>query len=137
MPATALMAIHSLNIKPGERITIVAKGSNATEAINCFEELLKGDLLPQSNAEMEQVDTILEENMLKADKIFDSIGLGLIVTNTRGIITVCNKIVEDLMGVRKHHIIGNPVQDILPGIDLNSVSHGIGVLGLKNLMCKI
>jgi phosphotransferase system HPr (HPr) family protein len=129
VPATALMAIHSLNIKPGERITIVAKGSNATEAINCFEELLKGDLLPQSNAEMEQVDTILEENMLKADKIFDSIGLGLIVTNTRGIITVCNKIVEDLMGVRKHHIIGNPVQDILPGIDLNSVSHGIGVFG--------
>ena len=39
VPATALMAIHSLNIKPGERITIVAKGANVTEAIDCFEEL--------------------------------------------------------------------------------------------------
>ena len=38
--------------------------------------------------------------MLKADKIFDSIGLGLIVTNKRGIVTLCNKIVEELMGIK-------------------------------------
>jgi phosphotransferase system HPr-like phosphotransfer protein len=51
VPATALMAIHSLNIKPGERITIVAKGANVTEAIDCFEELLRRDLLPQNPVE--------------------------------------------------------------------------------------
>ncbi|MDD4569528.1 MAG: sigma 54-interacting transcriptional regulator [Tepidanaerobacteraceae bacterium] len=130
VPATALMAIHSLNIKPGERITIVAKGPNVTEAIDCFEELLKGDLLPQSHVELEQVDIILEQNMLKADKIFDSIGFGLIVTNIRGIITMCNQVVEDLMGIRKQYIVGNHIQKIVPGIDLSSASsHGIGIFG--------
>ncbi|HHV18170.1 MAG TPA: sigma 54-interacting transcriptional regulator [Thermoanaerobacterales bacterium] len=130
VPATALMAIHSLNIKPGERITIVAKGANVTEAIDCFEELLKRDLLPQNPVELEQVDDILEENMLKADKIFDSIGLGLIVTNKRGIVTLCNKIVEELMGIKKQYMVGNQIQDIIPGIDLSSASSlGIGVFG--------
>ncbi len=122
VPATALMAIHSLNIKPGECITIVAKGPNANDAIECFEELLKRDLLPQNSAELEQVDDILEENMIKADKIFDSIGLGLIVTNIQGTIMQCNRIVEDLTGINKQHIIGNQVQEVIPGIDLSGGS---------------
>lgn len=122
VPATALMAIHSLNIKPGECITIVAKGPNANDAIECFEELLKRDLLPQNSAELEQVDDILEENMIKADKIFDSIGLGLIVTNIQGTIMQCNRIVEDLTGINKQHIIGNQIQEVIPGIDLSGGS---------------
>lgn len=122
VPATALMAIHSLNIKPGECITIVAKGPNANDAIECFEELLKRDLLPQNSAELEQVDDILEENMIKADKIFDSIGLGLIVTNIQGTIMQCNRIVENLMGINKQYIIGNSIQEVIPGIDLSGGS---------------
>ncbi len=122
VPATALMAIHSLNIKPGECITIVAKGPNANDAIECFEELLKRDLLPQNSAELEQVDDILEENMIKADKIFDSIGLGLIVTNIQGNIIQCNRIVEDLTGIKKQYIIGNLIQEVIPGIDLRGGS---------------
>lgn len=132
VPATALMAIHSLNIKPGERITIVAKGPNVNEAIDRFEELFKRDLLPQSPVELEQVDDILEKNTIKADKIFDSIGLGIIVTNKMGTVILCNRIVEDLMGIEKHYILGSYIQDIIPGIDLTTTSSlGIGVFGLE------
>lgn len=132
VPATALMAIHSLNIKPGERITIVAKGPNVNEAIERFEELFKRDLLPQSPVELEQVDDILEKNTIKADKIFDSIGLGIIVTNKMGTVILCNRIVEDLMGIKKYYILGSNIQDIIPGIDLTTASSiGIGIFGLE------
>ncbi|MCG1012457.1 sigma 54-interacting transcriptional regulator [Tepidanaerobacter sp. GT38] len=128
VPATALMAIHSLNIKPGERITIVARGPNVNEAIDSFEELFRRDLLPQSNVELEQVDDILEENTIKADKIFDSIGLGLIVTNKAGAVILCNRIAEDLIGIKKHYILGSNIQDIIPGLDLTTgLSIGVSV----------
>jgi len=131
VPATALMAIHSLNIKPGERITIVARGPKVDEAIESFEELFKRDLLPQSPVELEQVDDILEKNIIKADKIFDSIGLGIIVTNKAGTVILCNRIVEDLLGVNKHFILGSNIQDIIPGIDITiASSEGIGIFGL-------
>lgn len=131
VPATALMAIHSLNIKPGEPITVVAKGPNVDEAIDNFEELFKRDLLPQSPVELEQVDDILEENTIKADKIFDSIGLGIIITNKAGSVILCNRIVEELIGIKKHYILGSNINDIIPDIDLTAASLEIGVFELK------
>jgi len=134
VPATALMAIHSLNIKPGERITIVAKGPKVDEAIESVEELFRRDLLPQSPIELEQVDDILEKNTIKADKIFDSVGLGIIVTNKTGAVILCNRIVEELMGIDKNHILGcNNIQDIIPGIDLTTTSSiGSGIFRLDD-----
>jgi len=132
VPATAPMAIHSLNIKPGERITIVARGPKANEAIESVEELFKGDLLPQSPIELEQVDKILEQNTIKADKIFDSIGLGIIVTNKTGTVILCNRIAEELIGISKNYILGCNIHDIIPGIDLTtSSSMGIGVFRME------
>ena len=132
VPATAPMAIHSLNIKPGERITIVARGPKANEAIESVEELFKRDLLPQSPIELEQVDKILEQNTIKADKIFDSIGLGIIVTNKTGTVILCNRIAEELIGISKNYILGCNIHDIIPGIDLaTSSSMGIGVFRME------
>ena len=132
VPATAPMAIHSLNIKPGERITIVARGPKANEAIESVEEIFKRDLLPQSPIELEQVDKILEQNTIKADKIFDSIGLGIIVTNKTGTVILCNRIAEELIGISKNYILGCNIHDIIPGIDLTtSSSMGIGVFRME------
>lgn len=117
-PATALMAIHSLNLKPGEQITILASGKNVPEAIDCFIELLQSDLLPRNAAELEKIDDILEENVITADQIFDSIGSGLIVVNDKGIITLCNKMAEELTGFERQYLIGKNVFEVIEGIDL-------------------
>jgi len=57
--------------------------------------------LPQNPVELEQVDDILEENMLKADKIFGQYWPWPYCYHKRGIVTLCNKIVEELMGIKK------------------------------------
>ena len=121
VPATALMAIHSLNLKPGERITILAKGDKGSQAIDCFVKLLQSNLLPQSPTELEQIDSILEENVITADKIFESIGFGLVITCTEGIITMCNSTAENIIGIKKHNCLGKRLDEILPYININRI----------------
>ena len=76
----------------------------------------------------------MEKNTIKADKIFDSVGLGIIVTNKTGAVILCNRIVEELMGIDKNHILGcNNIQDIIPGIDLTTTSSiGSGIFRLDD-----
>lgn len=137
VPATALMAIHSLNLKPGERITVVAKGKNVVEAVDCFDSLLKSDFSPKSDEEMENMDDILEENVLTSDRIFQSIASGLIVVNKKGCITMYNKAAEDITGFRSQEVVGEKIENIIPELDLEGVlKEGREELGSKKVIGK-
>lgn len=137
VPATALMALHSLNLKSGEKITIVAKGKKVVEAVDCFDKLLKSDFSPKSNEEIEKMDNILEENALTSDRIFASIADGLIVVNKKGCITLFNHAAEEITGFAGQEVMGEKIEEIIPGIKLDGVlREGRDELGSKKVIGK-
>jgi len=137
VPATALMALHSLNLKSGEKITIVAKGKKVVEAVDSFDRLLKSDFSPKSNEEIEKMDNILEENALTSDRIFASIADGLIVVNKKGCITLFNHAAEEITGFGAQEVMGEKIEGIIPGIRLDGVlQQGRDELGSKKVIGK-
>jgi phosphotransferase system HPr (HPr) family protein len=137
VPATALMALHSLNLKFGEKITIVAKGNKVVEAVDCFDRLLQSDFSPKNSEEIEKMDNILEENALTSDTIFQSIADGLIVVNKKGCITMFNRAAEEITGFKSHEVIGEKIENIIPGIKMqNILRDGRDELGSKKVIGK-
>jgi len=121
VPATALMALHSLKIKPGEKITLMASGSEADTALDNFSKFLRGDLMPKNNEENEKIDSILEENAITSDIILDNITDGIIVVNRNHIIVLFNKAAEEITGIPRDFAIGNSIDSIIPGTGVESV----------------
>lgn len=121
VPATALMALHSLHIKPGDKITILATGSNAKTALEKFSRLLDGDLTPKDREENEKIDSILEETALTSDVVFDSITDGLIVVDADCTVTAFNRAAEDITGIPRALAIGKNLNFLLPGTGIEKV----------------
>lgn len=124
VPATALMALYSLHIKPGDKITVLATGADAGTALERFSRLLEGDLTPKDLDENDKIDSILEENALTSDVIFDSITDGLIVVDTDSTVTVFNRAAEEITGVPRALAVGKNLNFILPGTGIDRILDG-------------
>ncbi|GAQ25175.1 sigma-54 interaction domain-containing protein [Tepidanaerobacter syntrophicus] len=56
------------------------------------------------------------------EKVFDSLPLGIIITDQEGTIALCNKVAEELIGFKKELIEGSPLQDVIPDVTLGNGS---------------
>ncbi|WP_148865967.1 sigma 54-interacting transcriptional regulator [Thermosediminibacter litoriperuensis] len=124
VPATALMALYSLHIKPGDKITVLASGAGAGAALDRFSRLLEGDLMPKNIEENDKIDSILEENALTSDVILDSITDGLIVVDADCTVTVFNRAAEEITGIPQALAVGKNLNFLLPGTGIEKVLAG-------------
>ncbi|MDN5331072.1 MAG: hypothetical protein PWP45_297 [Tepidanaerobacteraceae bacterium] len=121
VPATALMALYSLRIRPGDKITVYATGTNASTALERFSRLLESDLTPKDHDENDKIDSILEENALTSDVILDSITDGLIVVDSDSTVTVINRAAEEIIGMSRILVVGKNLELLLPGTGMKKV----------------
>jgi phosphotransferase system HPr (HPr) family protein len=134
VPATALMALYSLRIKPGDRVTVLADGSDAGEALERFSRLLEGDLVPKGIEENDKIDSILEENALTSDVILDSITDGLIVVDMDSTIISYNRAAEEIIGIPRALAMGKNLSFLLPGTGIDKVlASGKGEYEIKKI----
>jgi phosphotransferase system HPr (HPr) family protein len=121
VPVTALMALHSLRVKPGDKITVFATGNDAITALEKFAKLLESDLIPENSEDNEKVDSLLEENALTSDLILDIITDGLIVVDANCTITYFNKASEEITKIPRALAIGKNINFLLPGTGISNV----------------
>lgn len=55
-------------------------------------------------------------------KVFDSLPLGIVITDKEGTVALCNKTAEELIGLGKGSIVGSPLQDVIPDVTLGNGS---------------
>ncbi|HEY8347822.1 MAG TPA: sigma 54-interacting transcriptional regulator [Symbiobacteriaceae bacterium] len=63
----------------------------------------------------------LEVKERERDVILDSTHDGMLAVNARGLVTLCNRGAERLLGVRREEVLGRPVTEVIPNTRLDRV----------------
>lgn len=69
----------------------------------------------------EQLLQRLEAKERERDVILDSTHDGMLAVNAQGIVTLCNRAAERLMGICREEVLGRPAADVIPNTRLNLV----------------
>jgi PAS domain S-box-containing protein len=103
----------------GEEIEVIIEGLKAEKAFDEFMQFFNSEL----GKEKEEKDTyeLLRNTSIAYEKIFNSIGSGLVVTDENGVITIFNKLAEGITGISMDEAIGKKIQEVIPGIKIENV----------------
>ncbi len=113
VPLNSILLLISMKIKAKEEFEMLTEGEGAEEASILMAEYLGGDFELDQNA-VGDIDSILQDNILTAENIFDSIANGLIVINENNIVTFFNKEAERIFDVPADRIAGRDIRDVFP-----------------------
>ena len=132
----SVLPLVSLKIKNGEMVEVYSADPGSEEAV-----FKLGSFLSQT-AELEApdteaIDSILQENTLASEKIFESINNGLIAMDSNGIINIFNRAAEEITGIKAGDIIGKKADEWVPNFNLNDLlASKRENLGLKHKIGK-
>ncbi|MGB9679269.1 MAG: sigma-54 interaction domain-containing protein [Thermoanaerobacteraceae bacterium] len=119
VPANSMLSMITFFASRGENIEIIIEGNNIDNAIKEFKLFFYKEL---GNEKEEKGTYELLKNASTAyEKIFNSIGSGLVVTDENGIITIFNKAAESITDININYAVGKNIQDIIPDIRINDV----------------
>ncbi len=136
VPCNSVLPLVSLKVKNGEMVEVYSSSSGSEEAV-----FKLGSFLSQT-AELEvpdteAIDSILQENTLASEKIFESINNGLIAMDSNGIINIFNRAAEEITGIKAADIIGKKADEWVPDFNLNNLlASKRENLGLKHKIGK-
>ncbi|MGB9808791.1 MAG: sigma-54 interaction domain-containing protein, partial [Caldanaerobacter sp.] len=119
VPAGSMLSMVTFFASRGEEIEVIIEGERADRAFYEFMEFFNSEL----GKEKEEKATyeLLKNTSIAYEKIFNSIGSGLIVTDEDGNITIFNKLAENITGISMDEAIGRKVQEIIPDVRIESV----------------
>lgn len=109
VPATSMLAILGLNVRPGDNLVIVARGEEAQTATREMADFLASDFSERAQT---QVDDLLDEASLTAEQVFNSMATGLVVTDSFDRIVVFNPAAEQIFQVPARFALGVPVSEV-------------------------
>lgn len=119
---SGFMQIIAMKIACGDEVWISSTGAKAELAIEAMIVFLQSDFTVHTPTEMYEVDQLLHESAFTAEQIFFSMANGLLVTNQKDIVTLCNPAAARLIGKHTAAIIGKNIRDIIPDTRLPIVS---------------
>ena len=132
VPCNSVLPLVSLKVKNGEMVEIYSKDPGSEEAVFKLASFLSQtpDLeVPETAA----IDSILQENTLASEKIFESINNGLIAMDSHGIINIFNRAAEEITGIKASDIIGKKGDEWVPNFNLKDLLNSKREnLGLKH-----
>lgn len=120
VPLTSILLVTALKVKKGEEISLVTAGESPKEAAREMKEYLEGDF-DISPLELNQVDTLLQDNAITSENIYSNIESGLVVIDNRYTIIVYNKEAEKLFGIPEEEVLGKSVKAVFPESKLPEV----------------
>lgn len=116
-------------IRPGVDIVVQATPNPAVAAE--VKELMPPGAVVVERQAMELLLTLVEaaERLVRdlrakereRDLILDSTHDGVLAVNAQGVLTVCNRAAERLLGVRREQVLGRPAVETIPGTRLHLV----------------
>ena len=119
IPANSMLSMVTFFASRGEEIEVVVEGANVDNAIKEF----KGFFYNELGKEKEEKTTyeLLKNTSIAYEKIFNSIGSGLIVTDENGAIMIFNKAAESITGINMEQAIGKKIQEVMSDIKIADV----------------
>ncbi|ADD03040.1 PAS modulated sigma54 specific transcriptional regulator, Fis family [Thermoanaerobacter italicus Ab9] len=119
IPANSMLSMVTFFASRGEEIEVVVEGANVENAIKEF----KGFFYNELGKEKEEKTTyeLLKNTSIAYEKIFNSIGSGLIVTDENGAIMIFNKAAESITGINMDQAIGKKIQEVVQDIKIADV----------------
>lgn len=142
VPLTSILLVSALKIKKNDQFELITVGEKAYEASIELKKYLEGNFNVEDK-NINEVDHLLQENMIAAENIYNSIENGLIVIDGREIINVFNKEAEKLFEKTAEEVLGKSIKEIYPGLRLGkafmngqSENHYQDKIGKYNVMVK-
>ncbi|MBI4857096.1 MAG: sigma 54-interacting transcriptional regulator [Acetobacterium woodii] len=120
VPCNSVLPLVSLKVKNGELVEVYSHDSGSAEAVYKLASFL-GQTAELEVPENEVIDSILQENTLASEKIFESINNGLIAMDSNGIINIFNRAAEEITGINAKDIIGKKGDEWVPNFNLTDL----------------
>lgn len=120
VPLTSILLVTALKVKKGEEIYLVTEGEQAEEASKEMKQFLEGDF-NISQSELNQVDTLLQDNVITAENVYSNIESGLLVVDNQHTIIIYNTEAEHLFGIPAREVLGRKVTEVFPDSRLPEV----------------
>lgn len=120
VPLTSILLVTALKVKKGEEIYLVTEGEKAEEASKEMKQFLEGDF-NISQSELNQVDTLLQDNVITAENVYSNIESGLLVVDNQHTIIIYNTEAERLFGIPAREVLGRKVTEVFPDSRLPEV----------------
>lgn len=122
IPFSSLLILTSLKIKTGDEISVVAYGESGEAAAEEMAHYLESNFTIEDDPSINNVDSLLQDNVATAEQIFYSMANGLIVIDENNIIILFNPVAEKIFRVQSKNVIGKNVSEVIPGTGLEEVS---------------
>lgn len=123
VPATSLMPLVLLKIRRFEEIGVEALGDEPEAALDEMIEFLKSDFNKQDANTIEQVDSIINNNTITLEQVFENTANGIMAIDENDIVTILNPSAEKILGIKAIDVIGKKVTNILPSSRLDIVKN--------------
>ncbi|SNX54565.1 sigma 54-interacting transcriptional regulator [Thermoanaerobacterium sp. RBIITD] len=130
IPASSMLSMATFFVSKGNEVEIIIEGDDCSIAMKEIKKFFIEDLkhVDDESGTYE----LLKNTSIAYEEIFNSIALGLIVTDENGIITIFNKAAEKVTGFNLDKAIGKAISDVIPDIDVKDVlSNGDELLNKK------
>ena len=132
----SVLPLVSLKIRHGELVEVYSPNPGSEEAVFKLASFLS-QTAELEVPDTEAIDSILQENTLASEKIFESINNGLIAMDSHGIINIFNRAAEEITGIKAADIIGKKADEWVPNFNLNDLlTSKRENLGLKHKIGK-
>lgn len=136
VPCNSVLPVVSLKVKNGEMVEVYSADPGSEEAVFKLSSFLS-QTAELEVPDTEAIDSILQENTLASEKIFESINNGLIAMDSNGIINIFNRAAEEITGIKARDIIGKKADEWVPDFNLNNLlTSKRENLGLKHKIGK-
>jgi len=113
VPLTSILLVTALKVKMNEEIILITQGENAKKASEEMKQFLESDF-NISLSEINQVDTLLQDNAITAESVYSNIESGLIVVDVQNMIIIYNKEAEKLFGKSAQEVLGKKIEEVIP-----------------------
>lgn len=113
VPLTSLLLVTSLKVKMNDEIILITQGEEIEQASAEMKQFLESDFSITST-EINQMDTLLQDNIITAESIYSNIESGLVVVDLQNVIIIYNKEAEKLFGKPAAEVLGKHVEEVIP-----------------------
>lgn len=120
VPLTSILLVTALKVKMNEEIILITEGENAKKASKEMKQFLESDF-DITPSEINQVDTLLQDNAITAESVYSNIESGLIVVDVQNTVIIYNKEAEKLFGKSEQEVLGKRIEEVIPESRLTEV----------------
>lgn len=136
IPATSLMPLVLLKVKRNEEITVEALGENPENPLIEICDFLQSDFTIPDESTINQVDSIINNNTITLEQVFQSTANGIVAIDESDIITLLNASAEKILGINASEALGKKVTDVMSYSRLQEVNktaqHKLGLRQIIN-----